>query len=116
MLIVVANNRSFFNDEIHQQHVAEHRGRPVENRWIGSEHRPTRHRSDCRRRAQSLQGFGPVESREQLLQALQSAVAAVRDGAAVVVDVRVDPTTYATQPPGFTGPERARPRGPGRSA
>ena len=31
----VANNRSFFNDEMHQERMAVLRGRPVENRWIG---------------------------------------------------------------------------------
>ncbi len=35
LLIVVANNRSFFNDELHQERVARMRHRPVENRWIG---------------------------------------------------------------------------------
>jgi len=35
LLVVVANNRSFFNDELHQERVARMRGRPVENRWIG---------------------------------------------------------------------------------
>ncbi|MDX1485159.1 MAG: thiamine pyrophosphate-binding protein, partial [Alphaproteobacteria bacterium] len=34
-LIVVANNRSYFNDEAHQERVARERGRPPENRWIG---------------------------------------------------------------------------------
>ena len=35
MLMIVANNRSFFNDELHQDRVARERRRPVENRWIG---------------------------------------------------------------------------------
>src|SRR4029453_14342905 len=35
VLIVVANNQSFFNDKLHQERVARLRGRPVENRWIG---------------------------------------------------------------------------------
>src|SRR4030095_1039423 len=35
LLIVVANNESFFNDELHQERMARLRGRPVENRWIG---------------------------------------------------------------------------------
>ena len=34
-LFVVANNRSFYNDELHQERVAKERGRPVENKWIG---------------------------------------------------------------------------------
>ena len=35
MLVVVCNNRSFFNDELHQERVARQRKRPIENRWIG---------------------------------------------------------------------------------
>src|ERR1700688_3790435 len=35
LLMVVANNRSFFNDEVHQERVAAMRNRPVENKWIG---------------------------------------------------------------------------------
>ena len=35
LLIIVANNRSYFNDEIHQETMARVRGRHVENRWIG---------------------------------------------------------------------------------
>ena len=35
LLFVVANNRSFYNDEVHQERVAVARNRPVDNKWIG---------------------------------------------------------------------------------
>lgn len=35
MLVVVNDNSSLYNDELHQAQVARHRGRPVENSWIG---------------------------------------------------------------------------------
>lgn len=35
ILMVAANNRSFFNDETHQGIVARHRDRPFDNKWIG---------------------------------------------------------------------------------
>lgn len=35
MLLIVANNRSYYNDEVHQERVAIQRGRPVENKGIG---------------------------------------------------------------------------------
>ena len=35
LLIVVANNRSFYNDEVHQERVAHARGRNPANKWIG---------------------------------------------------------------------------------
>ncbi|WP_457154060.1 thiamine pyrophosphate-binding protein [Mesorhizobium sp. P5_C1] len=35
VLIVVANNRSYYTDEVQQESVAKQRNRPVENKWIG---------------------------------------------------------------------------------
>lgn len=35
LLIVVLNNRSFYNDEVHQETVARERGRPPENKHVG---------------------------------------------------------------------------------
>ncbi len=62
LLIVVANNRSFFNDELHQERVARMRNRPVENRWVGQ--RISEPDIDLAgiARAQGAQGFGPVTS------------------------------------------------------
>ena len=35
LLVVVANNHSFYNDEVHQESVARERERPVENKTVG---------------------------------------------------------------------------------
>lgn len=35
LLVIVLNNRSFYNDEVHQETVAHERGRPPENKHIG---------------------------------------------------------------------------------
>ena len=35
LLIVVVNNHSFYNDEVHQESVARERNRPVENKHVG---------------------------------------------------------------------------------
>ena len=35
VLVIIANNESFFNDELHQERMARTRAGPVENRWIG---------------------------------------------------------------------------------
>src|SRR5919106_1235041 len=35
VMIVVADNRSYYNDEMHQERVAQMRSRPAQNRWIG---------------------------------------------------------------------------------
>src|SRR5690606_16288654 len=34
-LIIVCNNRSFYNDEVHQERVARVREREVANKWVG---------------------------------------------------------------------------------
>jgi len=50
LLVLINNNRSYFNDELHQENVAKTRGREVKNRWIGPAHgRPgAEHRQACR--------------------------------------------------------------------
>jgi len=94
LLIVVANNRSFFNDELHQERVARQRGRPVENRWIGQAIRGPDIDLATMARGQGCVGIGPVEDPKQLIAAIREAVAAVRAGKVCVVDVRVA-TGYA---------------------
>ena len=89
LLIVIANNRSFFNDELHQERVARERGRPVENRWIGQAIRDPDIDLAAMARAQGCLGIGPVEDPRRLVSALSEAVAAVRAGKVCVVDVRV---------------------------
>ena len=91
LLIVVANNRYFFNDELHQERMARMRNRPVENRWIG--HRISEPEIDLAgmARAQGAQGFGPVTAVADLLPNFEKAIAAVESGAVAVVDVRVEP-------------------------
>ena len=89
LLVVVANNRSYGNDEIHQERVARHRGRPVENRWIGQHIRDPDPDLAGLARSLGLRGHGPVETGEELETALATAVAEAAGGAAVLVDVRI---------------------------
>ncbi len=89
MLVVVCNNRSFFNDELHQERVARQRKRPVENRWIGQRISDPPPNLAMMARGQGLTGFGPVEDAAELAQVLEGAIAAVERGETVVVDVVV---------------------------
>jgi thiamine pyrophosphate-dependent acetolactate synthase large subunit-like protein len=89
LLVVIANNRSFFNDELHQERVARDRGRPVENRWIGQSIRGPDIDLATLARGQGGVGIGPVEDPKTLVAAVREAVAAVRAGQVCVVDVRV---------------------------
>jgi thiamine pyrophosphate-dependent acetolactate synthase large subunit-like protein len=102
LLVVVTNNRSFYNDEVHQERVARARHRPVENKWIGQRIADPEIDLAAMARAQGAEGFGPVTSRTELADALARAVAAVERGAVAVVDVRVaggmTPTIAAAAP------------------
>ncbi|HEX3971057.1 MAG TPA: thiamine pyrophosphate-dependent enzyme [Stellaceae bacterium] len=89
LLIVICNNRSFYNDELHQERVAKERDRAPANKWIGQ------HMGDpdldfaTIARGQGAVGIGPVKNHAELEGALKQAIAAVDDGKVVVVDVRV---------------------------
>jgi thiamine pyrophosphate-dependent acetolactate synthase large subunit-like protein len=91
LLIVVANNRSFFNDELHQERVARMRNRPVENRWIGQRIADPEIELAQLAQAQGARGFGPVTDGAELAATFAQAIEAVEGGAVAVVDVRVAP-------------------------
>jgi len=91
LLVVVANNRSFFNDELHQERVARMRNRPVENRWVGQRISEPDIDLASMARAQGAIGFGPITAIGDLAAAFDKAIAAVESGAVAVVDVRVEP-------------------------
>src|SRR6476661_6176422 len=77
LLIVVANNRSFYNDEVHQERVARMRNRPIENKWIGQRISDPDIDLAALARAQGALGFGPIEDASQLAGTFEKAIAAV---------------------------------------
>lgn len=91
LLILVANNRSFFNDELHQERMARLRGRPIENRSIGL--RMENPDIDLAKLAegQGALGLGDVDTPAKLHAAIQRAVKHVRSGGVAVIDVSVAP-------------------------
>ncbi len=91
LLFVLANNRSFYNDELHQERMARARNRPVENKWIGQRMSEPEVDLAAMGRAQGAVGFGPITKPADLAPALEQAIAAVDAGQVAVVDVRVEP-------------------------
>jgi thiamine pyrophosphate-dependent acetolactate synthase large subunit-like protein len=91
LLIVVANNRSFYNDEVHQERVARMRNRPVENKWIGQRMSDPDIDLAMLARSQGALGFGPIDDAAKLASTFAAAIAAVERGEVAVVDVRVEP-------------------------
>jgi thiamine pyrophosphate-dependent acetolactate synthase large subunit-like protein len=95
VLIIVANNNSFFNDELHQDRMARQRNRPVANRWIGQRIADPEPDIATLARGQGATGFGPVRDPGELVRTLRSAIETVEAGGVALVDVRVEPG-YAT--------------------
>ncbi len=99
---IVSNNRSFFNDEVHQERVAKQRQRPVENKWIGQRIDEPDIDIAAIARAQGLVGIGPVLTVQALADAVAEAVTAAKAGASVVIDARVLPGYNPAMAAGMT--------------
>jgi thiamine pyrophosphate-dependent acetolactate synthase large subunit-like protein len=102
LIAVVCNNRSYFNDEVHQEKVARMRGRPVENKGVGQEIREPDIDFAAIARAQGMAAIGPVGSGAEMVGALRQAVSLYREGASVLIDVRVEPAYAEAMSKGMT--------------
>ena len=90
MLIVVNNNRSYLNDEVHQAIVAKGRRRPVDNAHIGTTFTdPTLGLAEIAR-GHGAVGIGPIADPNELSRVLTEAVDLVLGGAVVLVDVHTE--------------------------
>ena len=89
LLMIIANNNSYFNDEMHQERVAIERDRPVENRWIGMRMSEPDIDLAAMARAQGALSFGPITDIAALQTAISKGLDAVRNGQVCVIDVRV---------------------------
>jgi thiamine pyrophosphate-dependent acetolactate synthase large subunit-like protein len=90
-LFIVCNNRSFYNDEVHQERVAKERLRPVENKWIGQKMIDPDIDVAAIARAQGAQGIGPVTRVADVRPAIEKGLELARAGKVVVIDARVLP-------------------------
>jgi thiamine pyrophosphate-dependent acetolactate synthase large subunit-like protein len=91
VLVLVANNASFFNDELHQEGVARTRGRPTENRHIGLRMTDPPFDLAMLARGQGAIGIGPVSTPAELTAAIADGVRQTRAGKACVIDIHVAP-------------------------
>jgi thiamine pyrophosphate-dependent acetolactate synthase large subunit-like protein len=91
LLILINNNLSYFNDELHQEAIARTRGREVKNRWIGQ--RVAGPAPDIAKvaEAQGAIGIGPVKSPADVKAAIDKGVAALRAGKVCVIDLHIPP-------------------------
>jgi benzoylformate decarboxylase len=91
VMIVVADNRSYFNDEMHQERVAQMRSRPAQNRWIGQRIDDPRVDLVAMARAQGFESEDPVSTPEALLKALKRGAEIVAKGGRYFIDSVVQP-------------------------
>ena len=91
VMIVVADNRSYFNDELHQERVANMRSRPPQNRWIGQRIDDPRVDLVAMARAQGFDSEEPVTTAEELTAALERGAAIVANGGRYFIDSLVLP-------------------------
>jgi thiamine pyrophosphate-dependent acetolactate synthase large subunit-like protein len=91
LLVLINNNRSYFNDELHQENVAKTRGREVKNRWIGLRMEDPVPNIAKLAEAQGAVGIGPVTSAADAATAIAKGVDVLKKGGVCVIDFHVDP-------------------------
>jgi thiamine pyrophosphate-dependent acetolactate synthase large subunit-like protein len=91
MMIVVADNRSYYNDEMHQERVAQMRSRPPQNRWIGQRIDDPRVDLVAMARAQEFESEDPVTTSEALAKALKRGAGVVAKGGRYFIDSVIKP-------------------------
>lgn len=88
MLVVMVNNRAYYNDWAHQEHVAVQRGRPVENAHIGMEIDGPAPDFAAIARAQGWWAEGPITDPDAVRDAVRRAAAhVIATGQPALVDV-----------------------------
>lgn len=91
LLVVINNNQSYFNDELHQENIARRRNRPVGNRWIGQAMNGPAIDIAKFAESQGAVGIGPVKSLADLEAALRKGAEVLAAGGVCLVDVHVPP-------------------------
>jgi thiamine pyrophosphate-dependent acetolactate synthase large subunit-like protein len=87
LLALIYNNRSYYNDEDHQERMAIRRDRPVENKGIGIRIEGPAPDFAMLARSQGVAGFGPVTDPNDLAKVLEEAIKVVESGKPAVVDI-----------------------------
>lgn len=91
LLVVIANNSTYFNDEIHQERIARQRGRTTENKGIAQTMTDPAIDIPAIACAQGAHAGPTVRTAAELKAAMQDAIARVEAGALCVIDAQVLP-------------------------
>ncbi len=79
LLVIMNNNRSYFNSENHALSVARDRKRPVENRWIGTTIEKPFVDFSGLARSMGVYSEGPIEDLANFKPALKRAIKSIKD-------------------------------------
>lgn len=90
LLMVIANNRVYYNDVAHQERMAVVRGRPVENKFVGQEMINPAIDLIAIAKAQGAMGEANIVTSGELAAALERGEKAVRAGAVYIIEARID--------------------------
>ncbi len=91
MLIVMYNNRAYYNDWEHQIRVAHHRGTPVERAYIAQDISGPEPDFATLARSMGWYAEGPIENPADIAPALRRAIAQVKAGKPALVDTVLRP-------------------------
>jgi thiamine pyrophosphate-dependent acetolactate synthase large subunit-like protein len=91
LLILINNNRSYFNDELHQETVANTRGREPSNRWIGQRIADPEPDLAKLAEAQGAVGIGPVREAADVKAAIRKGVEVLKSGGVCLIDFHITP-------------------------
>jgi thiamine pyrophosphate-dependent acetolactate synthase large subunit-like protein len=91
LMVIIANNQSYYVDEEHQRTVSRQRGRSLENAWIGQRIEKPEVDLGAMARAQGWDVPDPVIKRSELLAAVRSGLEFVENGGCSLLDVRIVP-------------------------
>jgi acetolactate synthase-1/2/3 large subunit len=86
LLVVMYNNRAYYNDWEHQIRLAHHRGTPVENAWVGQAIDYPAPNFAGLARSFGWYAEGPIEDPAQVGGAIRRAIEAVKRGQPALVD------------------------------
>jgi thiamine pyrophosphate-dependent acetolactate synthase large subunit-like protein len=89
MLVVMYNNRAYYNDWEHQIRVARHRGTPEENAWLGMDISDPAPDFAMLARSFGWWSEGPIEDPRAVRPALERALRMVKEGKPALVDTIV---------------------------
>jgi len=91
LLVIIANNQSYYVDEEHQRTVSRQRGRPLDNAWVGQRIEDPEVDLGAMARAQGFDVPGPVTRRPELMPAMRRALEHVEAGGCSLLDVHILP-------------------------